>query len=294
MYKDSRRHPDWPNLSHMSNCANPFGWMLGIWDWPDGSSCLRLMLWSQEREGEMLPRQMHRCASHTGSQCRLPDSSSLPFCHWVWTWWLEKACPEARAVERLQGGMWKTVVWLTSVWALKNWCFWTVVLENTLESPLHTKEIKPVHPKGNQFWIFIGRTDAEAEAPMLWPPDAKNWLIGKDPDAGKDWRQEAKGRTEDEMVGWHHWLSGHEFEQPPGVGDRQESLACYSPWSCKELNMTELLNWTEYLVGIISCEFECLLRMVREESQILGLGTVQLFKSWGWRGFKNKSREIGQ
>ena len=96
-------------------------------------------------------------------------------------------------------------------WAQKNWCFWTVVLEKTLESPLDCKEIQPVHPKGNQAWIFIGRTDAEAEAPIVWAPDAKNWLIGKDPDAEKDWRQE-KGTTEDEMVGWRHWLNGHEFE----------------------------------------------------------------------------------
>ena len=97
-------------------------------------------------------------------------------------------------------------------WTLKNWCFWTVVLEQTLESPLDSKEIKPVNPKGNQSWIFIGMTDTEAEAPILWPPDVKNWLSGKDPDAGKDWRQEEKGTTEDEMVGWHHRLNGHEFE----------------------------------------------------------------------------------
>ena len=97
-------------------------------------------------------------------------------------------------------------------WALKNWCFWTVVLEKILESPLDCKEIQPVHPKGDQSWVFIGRTDAEAETPILWPPHAKNWLIRKDPDAGKDWRQEEKGKTEDEMVGWHHWLDGHEFE----------------------------------------------------------------------------------
>ena len=97
-------------------------------------------------------------------------------------------------------------------WMPKNWCFWTVVLEKTLESPLDCKEIQPVHPKVNQSWIFIGRTDAEAETPTLWPPDGKNWFIGKDPDAGKDWRQEEKGMTEVEMVGWHHWLNGHEFE----------------------------------------------------------------------------------
>ena len=97
-------------------------------------------------------------------------------------------------------------------WMLKNWCFWTVMLEKTLESTLDYKEIKPVHPKGDQSWIFIGRTDAEAETPILWPPDVKNWLIGKDPDAGKDWRWEEKGTTEDEMVGWHHRLDGHELE----------------------------------------------------------------------------------
>ena len=108
-------------------------------------------------------------------------------------------------------------VWLweldyKEIWKLKNWCFWTVVLEKTLESPLDCKDIQPVHPKGNQSWVFIGRTDAEAEIPILWPPDVKNRLIWKDPDAGKDWSQEKKGTTEDEMVGWHHWLNGHGFE----------------------------------------------------------------------------------
>ena len=111
-------------------------------------------------------------------------------------------------------------------WALKNWCFWTVVLEKTLESPLDCKEIQPVRPKGNQIWIFIGRTDVEAETPILWPPNAKNWLIWKYPDAGKDWRLEMKGLTEDEIVGWHHRLNGHEFKQALGVGDGQGSLAC--------------------------------------------------------------------
>ena len=113
---------------------------------------------------------------------------------------------------------------------LKNWCFWTVELEKTLESALDCKGIKPVHPKGNQPWIFTGRTDAEAEATILWPPDAKNWLIWKDPNAGKDWRQEEKGMTEDEMAGWHHRLDGHEFERALGVGDGQGGLACCSPW----------------------------------------------------------------
>ena len=128
-------------------------------------------------------------------------------------------------------------------WAPKKWCFWTVVLEKTLESPLDNKEIQPVYPKGNQSWIFIGRTDVEAETPILWPPDAKNRLIWKDPDAGKDWRLEEKGTTEDEMVGWHHQLNGHKFEQPLGVGDGQGSLECCSPWGHKESDMTEWLNW---------------------------------------------------
>ena len=129
-------------------------------------------------------------------------------------------------------------------WKLKNWCFWTVVLEKCLESPLDCKEIKPVNPKGDQSWIFIGKTDAEAETPILWPLDAKNWHIGKDPDAEKDWRQEEKGMAEDKMVGWHHWLDRHEFEQAPGVGDGQGSLACCSPWGRKELDISEWLNWT--------------------------------------------------
>ena len=127
-------------------------------------------------------------------------------------------------------------------WAPKNWCFW-IMLEKTLGSPLDCKEIKPVNPKENQSWIFIERTDAEAEAPTLWPQDVKNWLIWKDPDAEKDWMQEEKGTREDEMVGWHHQLDGHEFELAPGVGDGQGSLVCCSPWRCKESDTTERLNW---------------------------------------------------
>ena len=117
-------------------------------------------------------------------------------------------------------------------WAIKKaeeLMLWTVLLEKTLESPLDCKGIQPVHPKGNLSWIFTGRTDVEAETPIFWPPDAKNWLIGKDPNAGKDWSQEEKGMTEDEMVGWHHWLDGHEFEEALGVGDGQGSLGCCSP-----------------------------------------------------------------
>ena len=142
-------------------------------------------------------------------------------------------------------------------WVPKNWCFWTVVfktVEKTLESPLDSKEIQPVHPKGGQSWIFIGRTDVEPETPILWPPDVKNWLTGKDPDAGKDWRQEEKGITEDEMVGWHHRLDRHEFEWVLGTGVGQGSLECCSPWGHKQLYMTEQLNWTDYdAVSHIRC-----------------------------------------
>ena len=130
-------------------------------------------------------------------------------------------------------------------WVPKNWCFWTVVLEKNLESPLDCKEIQPVHPKGNQSWLFIGSTDTEAETPILRPPDVKNWLTRKDPDAGKDWRQEEKGITEDEMIGWYHQLNGHESEQAPGVGDGQGSLAFCNPWGRKEYDKTERSNWTE-------------------------------------------------
>ena len=128
------------------------------------------------------------------------------------------------------------------IWVPKNWCLWTVVWK-TLESPLGTKEIKPVNPKGNQSWIFITRTNAEAETPILCLPDGKNWLIWKDPDAGNDWRWKEKGTTEGEMAGWHHWLKVHEFEQALGVGDTQRNLACCSPWCCKELKW--LSDWTE-------------------------------------------------
>ena len=128
-------------------------------------------------------------------------------------------------------------------WVPKNWCFWTVMLEKTFESPLDCKEIQPVHPKWDQSWVLIVKADVEAETPILWPPDGKNWLIWKDSVAGKDWRWEEKGTTEDEMVGWHHWLNGHEFEQVPGVGDGQGGLAFCSPWGCKESGTTEQLNW---------------------------------------------------
>ena len=130
-------------------------------------------------------------------------------------------------------------------WVQKNWCFWTMVLEKTLESPLDCKEIQPVHPKGDQSWVSTGGTDVEAETPILWPPDTKSWLIWKDCDARKDWGQEEKGMTEDEMVGWHHRLNGHRFGWTLAVGDGQGGLACCGSWDCKESDMTEQLNWTE-------------------------------------------------
>ena len=137
--------------------------------------------------------------------------------------------------------VWMWELYYKESWALKNRCFWTVVLEKSLKIPLDYK-IKPVNPKGNQSWISIRRTDAEAETPILWPSNTKKWLIGKDSDAGKDWRQEEKGTTEVEIVGWHHWLDGHEFEQAPGVGDEQGSLVCFSPWGHKESDTTERLS----------------------------------------------------
>ena len=131
---------------------------------------------------------------------------------------------------------------------LKNWFFWTVVLERTLESPLDCKEIQLVHSKGNRSWVFIGRTDAEAETPILRPPHEKSWLIGKDSDTGRDWGQEEKGTTEDETAGWHHRLNGHKFEWTPGVGDGQRGLACCDSWHHKESDTTEQLIWSEYSI----------------------------------------------
>ena len=154
-----------------------------------------------------------------------PSSQGYGFsCGHVWMWELD--CEES--------------------WELKNWCFCTVVLEKTLESPLDCKEIQSVHSKEDQPWVFFERNDAKAETPILWPPHAKSWLIGKDSDAGRDWGQEKKGTREDEMAGWHHRLDGHEFGWTPGVGDGQGGLACCDSWGCKESDTTERLNWTEH------------------------------------------------
>ena len=144
--------------------------------------------------------------------------------------------------------------------ALKNWCFWTVVLEKTLRIPWTARRSnQSVHPKGDLSWVFIGRNDAEAETPILCPSDVKIWLIWKHPDAGRDWGQETKGTTEDEMAGWHHWLNGRELEWTLGVGDGQRGLACCSSWDCKESDTTERLNWTELkCLRVKALEFEFL------------------------------------
>ena len=151
--------------------------------------------------------------------------------------------PSSQGYGFSSGHVWMWELDYKESWAPKNWCFWTVVLEKTIESPLDCKEIQPIHPKGDKTWVFIGRADVEAETPILWPLDVKSWHIGKDPDAGKDWGQEEKGTTEDEIVGWHHRLDGHGFGWTPGVGDGQGSLVCCSSWGRKESDTTEGLNW---------------------------------------------------
>ena len=170
-----------------------------------------------DQSRQHIKKQRHYCANKGPSSQGYGFSSSH-----VWMWDLD--CEES--------------------WALKNWCFWTVVLEKTLESPLDCKEIQPVHSEEDESWVLFGRNDAEAETPVLWSPHAKSWLIGKDSDAGRDWRQEGKGTTEDEMAGWHHRLNGREFEWIPGVGDGQVGLASCNSWGCKESDTTEQLNWT--------------------------------------------------
>ena len=160
--------------------------------------------------------------------------------------------PSSQSYGFSSGHVWMLELDCEKSWTPKNWCFWIVVLEKTLQSPLDCKEIQPVHFKEDQSWVFFGRTDAKAETPVLWPPHAKSWLFGKDPDAGSDWGQEEKGTTEDEMAGWHHWLDGHEFEWTLWVGDGQGGLACCNSWGHKESDTTERLNWTSTACELLS------------------------------------------
>ena len=153
--------------------------------------------------------------------------------------------PSSQCYGFSSGHVWMWELDCEESWALKNWYFWTVVLEKTLESPLDCKELQSVHSEGDQPWDFFGRNDAKAETPVLWPPHAKSWLIGKDSDAGRDWGQKEKGTTEDEMAGWHHWLDGRESDWNPKVGDGEGGLACCDSWGLKESDTTERLNWTE-------------------------------------------------
>ena len=157
--------------------------------------------------------------------------------------------PSSQGYGFSSGHVWMWELDCEESWMPKNWCFWTVVLEKTLESALDCKEMQPVHSKGDQSWVFFGRNDAEAETPVLWPPYSKSWLTGKDSDAGRDSGQEEKGMTEDEMVGLHR-LDGHRFEWTPGVGDGQGGLACCSSWGWKESDTTEWLNWTDMVKNL--------------------------------------------
>ena len=158
--------------------------------------------------------------------------------------------PSSQSYSFCSSHLWMWELDYKESWVPKNWCFWIMQLEKTLESPLDCKEIQPIHPKRDQSWVFIGMTDVEAETPILWPPDVKSWLVGKDPDAGKDWGQEEKGTTEDEIVGWHQQLNGHGFGWTPGVGDGQGGLVCCCSWACKESDTTERLNWTDILIEL--------------------------------------------
>ena len=217
---------------------------------------------SHDKPRQCIKKQRHYCAAKDPSSQRTDFSIVMYGCE---SWTIKKA--ERRRIN-----------------AFELWCW------RTLESPLDCKEIKPVNPEGNQSWIFTGRTDAEAETPILWPPDGKNWLIGKDRDAGKDWRQEEKGMTEDEMVGWHHWLNGHGFEQAPGVGDGQGSRVCCSPWDHKESDMTERLNWLIFHAW--SWESQFLDRLIRSPAFLRrrkGSGALDKEKGvWGSQGEKDK------
>ena len=220
-----------------------------------------LISWTKSKLGQA----MVTWTNHFGKEMELsgPDQTDQSWCLGAWESSTPTTDQEGKNFFK-PSHVWMWELDYKESWAPKNWCFWTVVLEKTLESPLDCKEIQPVYPKGNQSWVFIGRTDAEAEAPILWPPDEKNWLIGKDPYAGQGWRQVEKGMTEDEMAGWHHQIDGHEFEQTLGVGDGQGSLACCSPWGHKNSDTTEWLNWMVILYQCFLCIKDCIPKLKKK------------------------------
>ena len=208
-------------------------------------------MWPQQLRHMDLVAQRHVESSWTRGHIHVPCIGRWMLNHWstreVLSCTLSKGVNTRKPPSSQSYGFSSSHVWMWELdhkegWVPKTWCFWTVVLVKTLESPLDCKEIQPVHPKGNQSWIFIGGTDAEAEAPIFWPPNAKSQLIRNDPDAGQDLRQQEKGTTEDKIIGWHHCLDGHESEQAPRDCEGQGGLACCSPWGCKELDMPERLT----------------------------------------------------
>ena len=185
-------------------------------------------------------------------------------------------------------------------WAPKNWCFWTVVLEKTLENPLDCKEIQPVHFEGDQPLDFFGGNDAKAETPVLWPPHVKSWLIGKDPDAGRDWGQEENGMTEDEMAGRHHWLNGRESEWTPGVGDGQGGLVCCDSWGCKESDTTEWLIWSEAFESLYPEDVRVLLALhLQQRLRLTVIGEAKVIRELNvvcglaWNGAMWTVRQTG-
>ena len=215
-----------------------------------------------------IPRQhIKKQKHHFADKCPSSQSYGYSSSH-VWTWELDHKVG----------------------WGPKNWCFWTVWMEKTLENPLDSKEINLVNPKGNQPWIVIGKTDAEAEAPIFWPPDMKSQLTGKDSDAGKDWKQEEKGVKEDEMIGWHHWLNGLEFEPTLGDGEGQESLACCSPRAHKEWGTTEWLNnqspWEELSLKLKFWYFGHLMWRADSLEKTLTLEKIEGKRRLGWQSMR--------
>ena len=265
--------------------------------WRGNGNPLQCSCLENPRDGEAWWAAVYGVAQSWTRLKRLSNSNSNAFSA-VFLWWSSSTlmlsplwdshrCLQSSCGWSVTYGSSTIKSWLSGM--LKNWCFWAVALEKTLyKSPLDCREIKSVNPKGNQSWIFIRRTDAEAAAPILWQPDAKNWLIGNDPDAGKDWRQEEKGATEDKMIGWYHWLNGHELEPALADGEGQGNLACCIPWGCKKSDTTEQLNNNKvehiyeypHLVLVLTYyRFMVIIKSVKkQENEILFYMSVSLFR----------------